>query len=120
MPTDVTNDAASAPAATAPDEVCAGAVDVARAAAVEVAGPAVGEHLGAEAEADDATGGRVVTHSFATTDAAYTGWRWAVTVARAEGADEVTVDEVVLLPGGDALLAPAWVPCPVWRRAGDL
>jgi hypothetical protein len=92
------------------DAVCAGAVELARTAAVEVAGTAVGEHLGAEAEADDTTGGRVVTHSFATTDAAYTGWRWAVTVARAEGAEQVTVDEVVLLPGGDALLPPPWVP----------
>lgn len=91
--------------ALAPDRQCAEAVELARAAAVEVAGPAVGEHLGLEVEED-----RVVTHSFATTDPAYTGWRWAVTVARAEGLDEVTVDEVVLLPGGGALLPPPWVP----------
>lgn len=87
------------------DSACAEAVDLARAAAVEVAGPAVGEHLGVEAEEE-----RVVTHSFATTDAAYTGWRWAVTVVRAEGVEQVTVDEVVLLPGGGALLPPPWVP----------
>lgn len=91
--------------ATAPDQQCAEAAPLARAAAVEVAGPAVGEHLGLEVDED-----RVVTHSFATTDPAYTGWRWAVTVARAEGVDQVTVDEVVLLPGSGALLPPSWVP----------
>lgn len=90
-----------------PDPLCAQAVDLARAAAVDVAGPAVGDHLGLEVEAGEE---RVVTHSFATTEPAYTGWRWAVTVVRAEGADHVTVDEVVLLPGGGALLPPPWVP----------
>ena len=49
-----------------------------------------------------------------------TGWRWAVTVTRASRAKLVTVNEVVLLPGPDALLAPEWVP---WRdrlRPGDV
>src|SRR5204863_3804907 len=64
------------PEVTDGDPACVAAVDVARAAAVEVAGPAVGVHLGVEV--DDA---HVVTHSFATTEKAYTGWRWAVTVA---------------------------------------
>ncbi|MGZ6826269.1 MAG: DUF3027 domain-containing protein [Mycobacteriales bacterium] len=99
----------TAPAAAAevpvPDAACAAALDLARSVAVEAGGSAVGEHLGVEADDE-----RVVTHSFATTDPAYVGWRWAVTVARADGSDEVTVDEVVLLPGGGALLAPAWVP----------
>jgi hypothetical protein len=75
-------------------------------AAVEVAGTTVGDHLAVEAE-PEAGDGHVVTHSFATTDPAYVGWRWAVTVVRAEGSDDVTVDEVVLLPGEAALLAPA-------------
>jgi hypothetical protein len=92
-----------------------GAVDIARAAAVEVAGPAVGEHLGVEV--DDAN---VVTHSFATTEKAYTGWRWAVTVARAADSDLVTVDEVVLLPGSGALISPEWVPWSERIRPGDL
>lgn len=97
------------------DAVCAAAVDLARAVAVEAGGSAVGEHLGVEADEE-----RVVTHSFATTDPAYVGWRWAVTVARADGTDEVTVDEVVLLPGGGALLAPAWVPWSERVQPGDL
>jgi Protein of unknown function (DUF3027) len=108
--------------ASAPDPRCADAVELARAAAVEVAGPTVGEHLAVEAELDAGpdAGGHVVTHSFATTDPAYVGWRWAVTVARAEGADEVTVDEVVLLPGEAALLAPGWVPWSERVQPGDL
>ena len=99
----------------APDPQCAAAAELARAAAVAVAGPAVGAHLGVEAEAD-----RVVTHCFATTEPGYVGWRWAVTVARAEGIDQVTVDEVVLLPGRGALLAPAWVPWSERVQPGDL
>ena len=75
----------------------------------------VGDHLGVTADGD-----RVVTHLFACLDPAYRGWRWAITVARASRAKAVTVDESLLLPGPDALLAPDWVP---WRervRPGDL
>jgi hypothetical protein len=101
-----------------PDAVCAAAVELARAVAVEVAGDAVGEHLGVEPE--PAADGHVVTHSFATREAGYVGWRWAVTVARAEGADQVTVDEVVLLPGSGSLVSPAWVPWEQRLQPGDL
>jgi hypothetical protein len=98
------------------DGACAGAVDLARSAAVEEAGAGqVGEHLGAEAEGD-----RICTHLFACLDPAYTGWHWAVTVARASRSKTVTVSESLLLPGPDSLLAPDWVP---WRdrvRPGDL
>ncbi len=91
-------------------------MDLARAAAEEAAGPGlVGEHLGVEADGD-----RLVTHSFACLNQAYRGWRWAVTVARASRAKDVTVDEVVLLPGEDALLAPEWVPWSDRLRPGDL
>lgn len=102
-----------------PDAVCAAAVDLARTAAVEVAGDAVGEHLGVEAE-PAAEGGAAVTHSFATRERGYVGWRWAVTVARGLNSDVVTVDEVVLLPGSGALLAPAWVPWSERLQPGDL
>jgi hypothetical protein len=101
------------------DPVLAQAVELARAAAVEVAGAAVGDHVGVEPE-PGGPGDLVATHSFATTEPAYVGWRWAVTVARAEGADDVTVDEVVLLPGRGALLAPAWVPWSERISPGDL
>ena len=103
------------------DPVLAGAVEPARAAAVEVAGVAVGEHLGVQPDPVPAgTGGAVATHAFASTDRAYVGWRWSVTLARAEGSDEVTVDEVVLLPGEGALLAPEWVPWSERVQPGDL
>ena len=50
----------------------------------------------------------------------YRGWRWAVTVARASRAKIVTLDEAVLLPGPDALLAPEWVPWSERLRPGDM
>ena len=91
------------------DEACLAATDVARAALVELVGEGdVGEHAGHQAEAD-----RVVTHYFAAQHAGYQGWRWAVTVARAAHRREVTVDEIVLLPGPSAVVAPPWVP---WRE----
>src|SRR4051794_428293 len=99
-----------------PDAACAAAVDLARAAAEEDAEPGtVGEHLGVTAEGD-----RLVTHSFASLAKGYRGWRWAVTVARAPRARVVTVCEVVLLPGADAILPPAWVPWQDRIAPGDL
>ena len=99
-----------------PDETCVQAVDLARAAAEEMAGAAgVGEHVAATADGD-----RVVTHLFRSLDSAYRGWCWAITVARASRSKHVTVSEGLLLPGPDAILAPDWVP---WRerlRPGDL
>jgi hypothetical protein len=99
-----------------PDRLCAEAVDLARAAAEEAAAPGVvGEHAGLESEGD-----RVVTHFFECKELGYRGWRWAVTVARASRAKVVTLDEVVLLPGPDALLAPEWVPWSERLRPGDM
>jgi Protein of unknown function (DUF3027) len=99
-----------------PDQVCAEAVDLARAAVVEIAGSGqVGEHHEVIAE-----GERVVTHLFACEDPAYAGWRWAVTVGRAPRSKLVTVSEIVLLPGPFALLAPPWVPWHDRLRPGDL
>jgi Protein of unknown function (DUF3027) len=98
------------------DRLCAEAVDLARAAAEETAGAGVvGEHLGAVSEGD-----RVVTHSFVCRDPAYRGWRWAVTIARASRSKAITVDETVLLPDADALLAPEWVPWSERLRPGDM
>ncbi len=101
---------------TTVDPTALEAGDAARAALVEQVGAdVVGEHLEASAELEG-----VVTHSFASSQAGYPGWVWAVTVAHAAGADGVTIDEIVLLPGEDAIIAPAWVP---WRdriQPGDL
>ncbi|MFF9188063.1 DUF3027 domain-containing protein [Streptomyces rochei] len=99
-----------------PDRLCAEAVDLARSAAEEAAAPGVvGEHEGMVSEGD-----RVVTHYFACKELGYRGWRWAVTVARASRAKIVMVDEAVLLPGPDALLAPEWVPWSERLRPGDM
>ncbi len=101
---------------TTADPVDAAAVAVARAVLVEQVGAdVVGEHLAASPEDQG-----VVTHNFACSESGYPGWEWAVTVARAPGADSVTVDEIVMLPGESAIIAPAWVP---WRdriQPGDL
>lgn len=98
------------------DSACAEAVDLARAAAVETAGAdQVGDHLGY-----DVDGERVVTHYFECSNLGYRGWRWSVTVTRASRAKTVTVDECVLLPGSDAILAPPWVPWEDRVTPGDL
>ncbi|WP_241842336.1 DUF3027 domain-containing protein [Pseudofrankia sp. BMG5.36] len=100
-----------------PDPVCAAAVDVAREAAIEEAGgaDAVGEHLGVEAE-----GERLALHRFACLTPAYRGWVWAVVTARAPRVRRVTIDDVVLMPGEGALLAPPWVPWSQRLRPGDV
>ncbi len=100
----------------APHSPALEAVDDARTALVEEVGAdVVGEHLSVGPEADGA-----VTHHFACTQTGYPGWVWAVTVADVPGQDTVTIDEIVMLPGEDAITAPVWVP---WRdriQPGDL
>ena len=106
----------AAPARGKADAALAAAVDVARASLLEDVDPAdVGEHLGVVAE-----GERVLTHQFACTRRGYLGWRWSVTVTRAPRQKTVTVDEVVLLPGDDAIVAPEWVPYRERLQPGDL
>lgn len=101
---------------TKPDAAAVAAVDAARAALVEEVDPAdVGEHLGHVVE-----GERLVTHLFACERAGYVGWRWSVTVARAPRQKSVTIDEVVLVPGAEAIVAPEWVPYRERIKPGDL
>ncbi|WP_249423801.1 DUF3027 domain-containing protein [Nocardioides coralli] len=99
-----------------PDAVAVQAVDAARAALVADVGEAeVGDHLGHEVE-----GERLVTHLFACTRRGYAGWLWSVTVARASRQRGVTVDEIVLVPGAEAIVAPEWVPYKERVKPGDL
>jgi hypothetical protein len=98
------------------DQVCAEAVDLAFAAAEDVAGLGrVGEHLGVIADSE-----RTVTHYFTARERGYVGWRWAVTVTRAARSKQVTVDETVLLPGEGAILAPRWLPWSERIQPGDV
>ncbi len=101
-----------------PDSVAARAVALARAALLEeVPAAEVGDHLGIEAEHEVE---RTLTHLFECRRPGYVGWRWAVTVVRAYRQRHVTVAEVVLIPGGEAITAPAWLPYRERLRPGDL
>ncbi|MEV0702474.1 DUF3027 domain-containing protein [Saccharopolyspora sp. NPDC050389] len=140
MPAPMTSPGADAPfedvgrpAPVPPNPELAAAEDVARAAAEDEARPgedpigspvltldteanaSVGAHVGIEAE-----GPHAVTHYFESNYPGYVGWRWAVTVASVGPGEPVTVSEVVLLPGPDALTAPDWVPWNQRVRPGDL
>jgi hypothetical protein len=97
--------------------VLVGAVDLARAAAVEAADAPgdVGEHLGAAVDED-----RLVSHRFAATMKGYHGWSWVVTLARVPRGRNATVCEVELLPGEGAILAPDWLPWADRLRPGDI
>lgn len=98
------------------DQRLGSAIDVARAAAVEAADAAtVGEHLGATED-----GERLVSHHFGCLKPGYRGWYWAVSVSRAPDDDRVTVNDVVLLPGDEAIIAPEWTPYRERIRPGDL
>ena len=98
------------------DAVGVKAADLARDAAALVGGAdAVGPHVGANAESE-----RVVTHEFESLLPGYKGWRWAVTVSRVPRARHATVDEVVLIPGPDALVPAPWVPWSQRLQPGDL
>ena len=98
------------------DPILTRAVDEARAALVEQVGAdVVGDPQGFVSE-----GKHAVTQYFDCTQAGYPGWRWAVTLAHAEGVDAVTIDEIVLLPGEAAIVAPPWVPYRERIQPGDL
>lgn len=111
--------AKAAKAAKSPgiDPVCKAAVELARAAAVEDAEDPtlVGPHLGVTAVDE-----RVADHRFAYAGRAYRGWEWSVEVTRVARAKTATINEVVLLPGADALLSPDHVPWSTRVAPGDL
>jgi len=79
---------------------------IARAALLEVTPAAT---VGAFIDAVDGDDG-VVDLRFASTQDAYRGWSWVVTVAAIDDGGEPTVLELGLIPGEHALLPPEWVP----------
>lgn len=75
----------------------------------------IGEHLGYRAE-----GERLLTHFFDCLKPGYVGWHWAITVSRFPRSKRVTVSEIDILPGKNALLAPEWVPWEERLKPGDI
>ena len=94
-----------------------GALNIAKQAAVEDAGKAdyVGEFYSIDSDED-----RIATYLFEAKLPGYSGWRWAVTVAKLDEKSAPTICDVVLLPGSKALLAPNWVPYVERIQPGDL
>lgn len=88
---------------------------IARSAAQEMGEGNVGAHIGVECLDEE-----VAIHRFAADVPGYRGWEWNVVVAVAQGSTYVTVNEVSLMPGRDALRAPRWVPYAERVQPGDL
>lgn len=116
------------PVGTVTVELDQAALAVARSAAVAEAGADALVGAAVDGYAEDSV---AVTARFQALVPGYRGWLWSVTIALlpTEGAGQAgagpaepscTVSEVVLLPGPDALLAPAWVPWEQRIRSGDL
>lgn len=92
------------------------AKDVARNFLIEdITDQRVGEYLGFEV-----AGENTLTHKFKCVDKAYFGWHWSVTLAVADDSSEVTVSEILLLPGEKAILAKPWVPWEQRVEPGDI
>lgn len=91
------------------------AVNTARVALEELGDGDVGRHIGVGGCSPHA-----VTHRFAADVPGYRGWEWQAVLACAAGSNEVTVSELALVPGGDALQAPDWVPYTDRVLPGDL
>jgi hypothetical protein len=102
---DAATEAEAPPEPAVPDAELLAAVDLARAALLEIT-PAetVGEPAGSIVEGD-----RVLSLLFANTMPGYPGWFWTVTLARVDDAAP-TVLEAELMPGEGALLSPEWLP----------
>ena len=92
-----------------------GAVDQARAAAETDAPGLVGDHRGYVVE-----GPRALTHVFESLKPGYRGWYWAVSVSRPPRGRRASINEVSLVPGAEAVLAPPWVPWSQRLEPGDV
>ena len=99
-------DPAIDPAIGPADETLLAAVDLARAALLEIT-PAdtIGEPLGHIVE-----GEHVLSLLFECTMSGYPGWHWTVSLSRINGNSAPSVLETELMPGDNAVLAPDWVP----------
>lgn len=64
--------------------------------------------------------GRIASYLFEAFLPGYKGWRWVVTVAKIDEKSDPTICDVVVLPGPDSLLAPAWIPYVDRIQPGDI
>ena len=88
------------------DAVLAESTDLAKSALMDFADEMeIGDHIGVTADDE-----RLVTHRFASRVRGYRGWEFFATLARAPRSKVITVCETGMLPGDEAMLAPAWVP----------
>lgn len=94
------------------------ALDLARSAVLEDAGDPqlVGEYVSVDFDDE----GRIASYLFEALLPAYKGWRWVVTIAKTDATSAPTVCDVVVLPGPDSLLAPAWIPYVDRLQPGDV
>jgi len=94
-----------------------GALNIAKQAVIEDAGKSeyVGEFYSIDSDEE-----RVATYLFHAKLPGYSGWMWAVTVAKVDDKSPATICDVVLLPGAKSLLAPNWVPYSQRIQPGDL
>ena len=94
-----------------------GALSIAKQAVIEDAGKSeyVGEFYSIDSDEE-----RVATYLFHAKLPGYSGWMWAVTVAKVDDKSLATICDVVLLPGAKSLLAPNWVPYSQRIQPGDL
>lgn len=98
---------------TAPDE---GLIAYAREAAELVAGAdAVGDYVGFVDESGGDVIGDLAALHFTCLQPGYLGWYWSVSVSAGP-----TINDVVLLPGEKAIVAPTWTPYRERIRPGDL
>jgi hypothetical protein len=94
-----------------------GALSIAKQAVIEDAGKSeyVGEFYSIDSDEE-----RVATYLFHAKLPGYSGWMWAVTVAKIDDKSPATICDVVLLPGAKSLLAPNWIPYSQRIQPGDL
>lgn len=101
------------PQASTPDDVL---IAHAREAAEAVAGAeAVGDYLGSVDESGPEATGPLSALHFTCLQRGYAGWYWSVSVS-----DGPTINDVVLLPGEHAIVAPSWTPYRERIRPGDM
>ncbi|MDO4927451.1 MAG: DUF3027 domain-containing protein [Corynebacterium sp.] len=92
--------------------------DYARAAVLEEADgqrEQVGRYLYMHVHAADC-----VIYGFQAKVPGYRGWQWQAVVAKDAESNNLTISEIVLIPGKTALQAPAWIPYRERIRPGDL